>query len=666
MKSNLVSRFVLALAATIFSASCGGNSDVQNVYQGQAAIHIKIKAVDQFDNPIEAQFYEDAKRIGTGEFELTYLPGQERWITTFNPVGFTGAAPIALHKLQLQEGQTVLAQFTYIGQSGKATNVCAKVVDSQGQTADSDLNINDRHIHYQVGNCLAVDVEEEVNIVAWNNGSMTYAPSVYIPAGKLVPNQKYFYFLRLTKGEKLAYVTTTPYQAEVLVDGESRGWPRGPDDFIQIPLRAKESVLVNFEDLPGHEKPSAILLEAEKIKPEESSTNRFWGLYDPEKNGLVCFTGQGDNGGKSSAKVLLDNKVTLNPGYDVPGCYGLAVSKEHIAEFQRIDSYNDSHDVLTITQDKHVGCTGFFTPHFTLNCSGKYFYTNPDEVLTDFFIKVKFTGPYQANPDYPYQARTAIDGIQQTWWGSYSDVLKAGESKDITFLPVGVMPPSIKSLTIDTGTLSKSNPSYDPQEHAWVYNIKYIPPSGAIETCVKVTNQNGTNISGTVSVHFDASYQVNGPDEDLDCHWLKPEDSHVIVADGVPGYSQAISPIYVPAGKLQESSYFEVPQIPLPTLFNFCIKGIKAEVPLKLNEAPLGWTRIDAPNCVQFDKSRENTVWINGKSRHFSAEDPSIPGTYLEVDYANFLEPRSEVRRKLAQAYPPRHHVRGLCYGHKS
>ena len=647
---NPVNR-LFTIAATIVStliAACGGSTEQQNVYNNEQ-VAVRIRTIDQFGNTVNGVISSRNTRLGAGEVQVTKVPGQYQHFIEFQPLGgFETPPPVDLSQLDLHEGEIITATYRKLGQ---VANLCPRAVDANGNQAAATLAINGRPVRWEVGDCQVVNIDED-NEIASKTDFSAYGYPIFIPKGMLIPDQTYGYEIAVLAGEKTAFVATTPYAGEIFIDGNSRGWIKNPSEFVafQFPP-GKEFVTVSFGSVPGHQAPDPFVLMAGDLDNADSKSNHFWGLYDASVNALTCFSAL-NGSSKDSAKVKVDNDVTLTGQYNVPACIGLNASKSHTAEYLKRDFYQ-SKDILSISKDSHIGCTGEFKPGERLDCVGNYFYVNPDESPSQYYVSVVFTGNYHGNTSYPVQGRLEVDGVNKDWSGEYSFNLEPGEKKVINLLPLGIIPPSVEQLTINADNLSKEDGSYDPEKSRWTFEVQYVPPTQALETCLTALNQNGLSITNTVSTRFDGAYQINNSSEDKDCHWLMPENSHVIVTDGIPGYTPSVFQIYVPVGKLPELTEYQLPFVPNSTRAQVCVLAVPTESKLSLNGSSLGWTNI-GDNCIWLDKSQNNEITIDGKgSKVFTAEDPDLSSGFLQLPYENFLyAPKNATQycKKLVQA----------------
>lgn len=632
-------RYVQILFLIVISAmGCGGSTIDNSVHEVATATMITIRTVDQFGNPVPARILRNADLLGIKEVKLSYSPATGGKLS-FDPLsGYAAPTPIDLKDSKYEDGEVLSVKYI---RSGQAANVCPRGVNAVGQLVDAQITVNGLSVDYQGGHCQAVDISRAVDIQSAGTLNI-YAIPLYIPAGKLTANATYNYELRFLSGEAVIYVHTTPVQGEVFIDGRSMGWSKKIGDFVVVQLLPEEEVQISFGEVNGYETAKPIKVKATSVDASDAATSHFWGLYDPAVNALACFTAT-NNGNSTSGKVLVDEKIDVDIGYNYPGCIGLNTDTTHTAVYEKVED-NQSNDLISISTGSHVGCQGLFLPGEQLTCNGKYFYVQPDQQRTEYFAEVRFTGTYRGKSDYPILGRFELNGIQNETQ-SYTLLLKTDESVAIKPLPIGILQPSTTELIIDSSVLSEDDPSFDPEKNSWIFQVGYPPPTGAVETCVKSLNQNEVNISSELGFKFDGVPQLNNPNEDFDCHWLLPTGSHVAVPDFLNGYTPAVSQIYIPDGQVQLISDFELPFIPLPNQYQICVTDIPVETGLLLNNHRLGWTNI-GQKCLWLDKSQANSLTIEGKwTGNFVAEDPALPGTGFTFSYADLplRGPRSQL-----------------------
>lgn len=624
----------MALAALLMTSTGCGGSSTDNHYGATSSVQnntITVRTVDQYGNPVDGRIALNGVTIGTQEVQISYTLGQGGTVTFDALEGFTVPQALDLAATPLDYGEIYVGAYQRTGQSA---NVCPRAINIDWAEIDATVTINGLRVDYLAGYCRSVDVSQDTNIES--TGAIgTWANPVYIPAGSLQKGETYNYDLLFGTGGNTIYVATTPVDGEVLLNGRSLGWVKD-DDFLSVQLPSEKGLisesLISFGAVSGHETAKAFSVNANDVD-QSAKTNHFWALYDASTHALTCF--QGMSGGSSTtAKVLVDDSDKLISGWDYPACIGLDVSKTHAAEFLKSDNFQ-STDILSISADDHVGCEGEFLPGGTLNCVGEYYYVQPVQERTEFYLQFEFTAPYQGKEDYPISGRFDIAGVQYEQ-STYSVNLKLSESMSITYQPVGILSPSISTLTIDTATLSEDDAAYDPKSNNWVYQVAYQPPAGAVETCVRSLNQNDANVSFQLGMKFDGVYALNNYAEDLDCHWFMPAGNHLIVPDWLNGYQPSVSQIYVPDGKVLVQSQFELLLIPQPTQFQICVDNSSVEAAITLNGHHLGWTNL-GQKCLWLDKSQPNTLTLEGKgTRSWAADDPSLPGSSLTINYADF------------------------------
>lgn len=635
---------------------CGCGDSIENHYSTSAptptpaaeAINITVRTADQFGNLIEGKMSLNGKLLGSKEVKLT-VPTKGGQMVFDDIPGHTSPSPLAFSSKGnvFEDGDVFTVNYHRIGQ---VANVCPRAVNKAGLPVVAKLVINGIPVDSESG-CLAVDTAQDANIESTATLGI-YAPIFFIPSGRLHANETYKYEILFQSADVSVNVATTPAWGEIFVNGRSMGWAKNAKGFMYVPFQSKEEVKISFGDEAGFQTPKTITVKAGSIKPEDNNnTVDYWGLYDWYTNSLACFKGM-SNGSSTQAKILVDKQNTLISSGSSPVCIGLKASATHVAKFENTQNYQ-SKDELTISTASHVGCEGNFMPGERLDCTGEYFYVQPATQRTEFYITVKFTGPFKGLTDYPVLGRFEIEGIQQEG-DQYNVSLKLDEKASITILPIGILQPSLAFIKFDANLLSENDSTYDPEKNGWVYKVAYQPPPGAVETCVKSFNQNEVNISSETHIKFDGIHQLNYNPEDLDCQWLAKTGNHVAVPDYLNGFQPAVSQIYIPEGKVLVHADFELPFIPLSTIYQVCINDIPVETGLLLNQHRLGWTNLDQ-KCVQLDKSRANSLTIEGKgTRKYLAEDPAFSvGSAISIPYANFLG-RDCSRRKLTQADSPR------------
>jgi hypothetical protein len=620
------------VALVIVGLSACGGSATDNHYgtTGTAANTITVRTVDEYGNPVNGRILKNGVVVGTREVEINYTPGQDGTVTFDTLQGFSIPDTLDLATTLFDFGEIHVGVYR---RTSSSANVCPRAINAQGEQIDATITINGIEVDYLSGSCASVAIDQEVDIQS--TGSIgTWATPVYIPAGALKKGQTYNYDLLFGIGGATIYVSTTPENGEIFVDGRSVGWAKGHEPLsIQLPMDEEATSIISFGTVTGHKTPDSIEIKTGDVDISDSETQRFWGLYDAATHALVCF--QGMNGeSPTTARVLVDKSDKLTTGWDYPACVGLDVSVVHSAEFIKNDNYQ-STDVLSISQNEHIGCEGDFAPGKTLDCVGKYFYVQPASERTNFYVEVHFTAPYQGNLEYPVNGRFEKEGVQYEQ-STYSWNLGLSEGISIDFLPLGILTPSMNSLSINSADLSEEDTVFDPSTQSWVYTVNYQPPQDAVETCIKSVNQNEANISSQVGMSFDGADALSSWAEDLDCHWFASAGNHLIVPDWLTGYQPAVSQVYIPEGKILVQSMYELPFIPQPTQCQICIEGNPVEAALTLNGHHMGWTNL-GQKCLWVDKSVPNTLTLEGKgTRSWTADDPVLNGGFLSITHADF------------------------------
>lgn len=621
-----------ALCAVAVLTACGGSSTENNYGSTETANTITIRTVDEYGNPVNGRIMRNGIIVGTREVEINYSPGEDSTVTFDALTGYTVPSALDLAATPFVYGEIYAAAYS---RTTPSANICPRAINAQGDVIDATVTVNGVQVDYRTGYCASVSVDREVDIASSGTTNTWYSP-IYIPAGALEEGQTYSYDLLFGTNTTTIYVSTTPVQGEVFVDGRSVGWAKGHDALaVQITGTPDEpaTTIISFGEVAGHETPESFSVDSSEVDYTDSKTQRFWGLYDSASHALVCFQGD-NNGSPMTARVLVNDTNKLTGGWDYPACVGLDVNLDHTAEFLKSDNFQ-STDVLTISQEEHVGCEGNFTAGSTLNCVGEYYYVQPSSERTEWYVEVNFTAPYQGNLEYPVSGRFEAEGVQHQQQ-NYSWTLGLSETLSVSFLPLGILTPSLPSIAIDTANLSEDDAAFDPSTGSWVYTISYQPPTGAVETCITSLNQNDENISTEVGMNFDGVDALNAWAEELDCHWFQPSGNHLIVPDWLNGYQPAVSQVYIPDGKVVGQANYELPFVPQPTQCQICIDGNPVEAALTLNGHHLGWTNL-GQKCLWVDKTVANTLVIVGKgSRSWAADDPALASGYLGVNYADF------------------------------
>lgn len=607
----------------VFCVSACGANTTANYY---GPMTITVVTTDQFGNPVDGKIVYNGNMIGLGETKLSYNPANAGTLTfDANLPDYTPPAPLDLSVAKFADGEHYYAAYT---REGSVANVCPRAISAEGVLVDAELDVNGLQVDYMAGFCQSVDILADTLIQSGGVQGL-YASTLFIPAGQLEEGMSYFYDLFFALGDKVIFVATTPVSGEIFIDGRSVGWVK--DDFVSILLTPSGSSNLSFGEVAGHQTPEAFSVVNEDVTETD---NHYWALYDRSVNALVCFMGMAGEGYMQAGRVLVNDSETLDTGYNYPACIGLDASQVHTAEFLERDSYQ-STDVLTISTAQHVGCEGDFVPGERLDCVGEYYWVQPVQDRTEFYIQVEFIGSYQGDAQYPIAGRYELDGIQHEQW-AYGQTLKLAETLTLQFLPVGILQPSLSTITVDSSTLSEDDEAYDPPSNQWIYTVAYVPPEGATEACVTSFNQNGVNISTEVNMQFDGTEGLNSWEEDEDCNWLSAAGNHVIVPGWLSGYYPAVSQIHVPDGMIQGQNQFEMVYVPQPTAHQLCIKDVTAEAGLTVNAHFLGWTYFGTV-CVYLDKGQPNTLTIAGVgSRSYVADDPALAGTYSEIQFADF------------------------------
>lgn len=625
---NKISTMALAIAATCGATSCGGSS-TDNFYGVESQKQtITIGTVDQFGNPVDGKIFYNGNYLGMRTAQLSYLPSEAGTISFLNNLeDFDTPDQLELQSAGLKDGESFNGVYT---RTGSVANVCPRAVDRYGHEVDADVSVNSHDVDYKNGDCHSINTKRETDIQGGNVFGI-YANPIYIPANKLSADNTYTYELLFRAGDTYISVTTTAVDGEIFVDERSIGWKK--NDFLTYPLSKDETIELSFGDVTGHKTAESIIINYDDIDPNDGVTYHFWGLYDNDTDALVCFQGD-NNGNKTDAKVLVNDKTKLTSGWDYPACVGLDTNETHSAEFQKTQN-GMSNDLLEISTDSHTGCEGEFVPDGKLNCIGEYYYVESEETRTQFYVTVNATAPLQGNPEYPVSARYEIGGIDYQQQ-NYSDSLKADEQTTITFKPLGILQPEPSVLTIDSNQLSVDDAEFNPETNQWEYNIAYIPPADAIETCVTSFNQNGENISFQIDFTFDGFKSLNSWEDLTDCHWFNPMDDHAVTPLWLNGYQAAVNQIYIPQNQVTANNQFNMPFSPESTYHQLCIQNINGEYPLSLNSNQLGWTSF-GEKCVWMNKKNDNTIKLDGVgSVSYIMDDPDLTGTYSTIDFGEF------------------------------
>lgn len=624
-----ISKGLVALAIVGLSACGGSTTDNHYGATGATSNTITVRTVDEYGNPVNGRILKDGVVVGTREVQIDYTPGLDGTVTFDALQGFTIPGALDLAATPFDFGEIYVGAYQ---RTSASANICPRAINAQGEQIDATVTVNGLEVGYLSG-CASVATNQEVDIQS--TGSIgTWASPVYVPAGALKKGETYNYDLLFGSGGPAIYVSTTPVNGEIFIDGRSVGWAKEHDALaIQLPVDEEATSLISFGEVFGHELPKSFEVTTGDVDIYDTGTQRYWGLYDASTHALVCF--QGMNGeAPTTARVLINESDKLTSGWDYPACVGLDGDAVHSAEFLKNESFQ-STDVLSISKDEHVGCEGSFTPGGTLNCIGEYYYVQPSSERTNFYIEVKFTAPYQGNLEYPVSGRFEKEGVQYEQV-NYSWSLGLSEVLSIEFLPLGILTPSMSSFSINSADLSEEDAAFDPSTQSWVYTVNYQPPTGAVETCIKAVNQNEANVSSQVGMNFDGVDALSSWTEDLDCHWFAPTGNHLIVPDWLTGYQPAVGQVYIPEGKVLVQSVYELPFIPQPTQTQVCIEGNPVEAAITLNGHHIGWTNL-GQKCVWMDKSVPNTLTLEGKGvRVWTADDPALTGGFLSINYADF------------------------------
>jgi hypothetical protein len=625
---------MLFLVNLIYGCGDKSNNETVNNYQS-STITITLRTMDQFKNPVPALISHNGTQLGTKKVQLTYNPSKGGRLTFSELSAYTAPSQVDLSTVKFEDGQIV--EFTYV-RVGSAINVCPHAVSSANLPVNTEIFVNSVSVDYQAGNCWAVDSTQNINIVGRDMPD-GYAIPIYIPGGKLKAGQTYHYDLRYVGNGKQIYVVPTPVSGEVFLNGKSLGWSNSEDKSITVLLHNKEEGKLSFGEVAGHQVAKPFTVKASSVDPYKEETLHFWALYDYPTHALTCFTGinaSSNNKDITKAKVFIDNNPTrLITGYSYPGCLGLKTSTSYTAVFEAVNNYQ-SDDKLSISKASHVGCEGNFIPGGRLDCIGKYYYVQPAVERTDYLIQVNFISTYQGKTDYPVLGYYKKDGLNKEQY-DLSFALKIGESVSLDFLPIGILQPSLSKLVVDASKLSETAPEFSSEQNRWIYTVNYQPPADATEVCIKAYNQNDEDITKQLSFQFDGINQLNSYAENLSCQWVNPADSHQVTSYGLNGYWSSVFQVYIPAGLLTPGQIFGLPFAPNSNRHRLCVIGFPVEAPLTLNGYKMGWSNI-GDKCFDLDKSRANTLTIEGKStRNYIAQDPSLMGEFSTIAYENFL-----------------------------
>jgi hypothetical protein len=607
----------MAISLSILSATVGCGPTTNSSYFATESTVITVQTVDQFDNPVNGSIIYNGDVIGIKEVRLDFDKTQGGLLSfDSNLPGYAPPAQIDLKTANLNHGAVVKGEYVH---GGAVANVCPRALNEEGVLVDTRIAVNGVYADYQVGKCQSVAIGNDTIIEGEYTLGLTAAP-IFIPADHLQEGVSHYYDLRFISSELTLWVATTPAYGEIMIDGRRVGWAE--DDFVQVPLLEEENVTVSFEDVEGYQTALPFSVSEEDI---DYKSSHFWGLYDYNKNALVCFASFEGGTYQTTGLVLVDGTEEINTGHSSDGCIGLNVAENHTAEYtQREDSSYQSDTVLSISQNSHVGCEGDFAPGKQLDCVGDYYYVQPIADRTDFRIEVNFTAPHQGNDEYPIEGHFEAEGVQHEWL-NYSYTLELEETITIEFFDIGILYPDMYALFLDAGNLSDTDEAFSPESNAWVYTIHYAPPSDAVETCVTSLNQNDENISAQVNMAFDGVNNFIGWEEDEDCHWFSATGNHIISPNWLSSYRSSVDEVYIPSGDVLGQTEYTMHYIPDPTLHELCITDITIEAELLLNGGHLGWTNY-GQKCIRMDKSRPNVLQIGVGTLSWTADDPSLPG----------------------------------------
>lgn len=626
--AKFISATALAVASICGTAACGGSSTENNYGVESQKLSITVETLDQFGNPVDGKILYNGEQIGIRSAELRYAPSQAGTLSfDDNLPEFDSPGQVDLQSKKLIDGDRL--EGVYV-RTGNVANICPNAIGEQDEQIDADLSVNGHKVDHKAGHCQSVNTKKETNI---NSGNL-YGPSsnqIYIPPNKLAQGETYHYNLRFQNADLYTSVATTPVSGEIFANGESLGWAK--TDFVSVPIKKDQPVEVSFGEESWHLTPEPFTINFDDIDQTNGDSYHFWGLYDRDINALVCFQGS-NSGNKTDAKVLVDDEIKLQSGWDFPACVGLETDSTHTAEFQKTSNYM-SNDVLEISEESHIGCEGEFVPGSRLDCTGEYYYVEPEGNRTYFSVSIKATAPLLGNQDYPVSARYEINGIDYIN-NEYYKSLEIDEKMKVTFQPLGILSPDPAVLEIDSDNLSVDDTFYNPETDRWEYTVKYTPPTDAVESCITSFNQNGANISREITATFDGFNPLNSYDENTDCHWFAPLDNHVITPQYLNGYYPAVNQIYIPNGQITTQNQFEMPWVPYSTYHQLCVQNITGEYPLNINDHELGWTSY-GEKCVWLNKDELNLITIEGVgSISYIKDDPDLAGSSSTIDFSAF------------------------------
>ncbi|MBN2086926.1 hypothetical protein JW758_01130 [Candidatus Peregrinibacteria bacterium] len=589
-----------------------------------STITIRVETDDQYGNPVNGTILLNGTVIGQSEVELTFDSSDENSLAFDNLPGYAPPASVQLSDA-FQEGERYKATYT---RDGAVANVCVTPKSEEGlYLPDATISVNGIELPSGQNSCYTVNIEVDNEIVGGGIQNL-YTTPIFIPKDTLAEGETYNYELLYMAEYVYIYLFSLPVQGEIFRNGISVGHPQ--DNLLYIPISKEGGTTFSFGDVEGYTTPEDIIVYGADYDYEDSTTFTFYSIYDSQVNSLVCI--ENDNG--NTLFTINEDDREYNGEWNRPTCVALNTSETHTLHFQDRQNYQPTTDSLFISQDSHVGCTGEFVPGGQLNCIVNYEYVQQVEDRTHFIVRIDFTAPLLGSEDYPISGRYEEGGLiheNSYVWKS----LELSEDMDITFLSIGYLQPSIQSFHVNSSELSVDDEAYEPSENTWIYKVEYVAPQDAIETCVSSFNQNGVNVSSETYVRFDGFDDLNQYEEDQDCHWLSPTESHEIVPAWLTGYYKMVDVIHIPAGQLVDYNQFNFTYVPESTNYQICVGNITVDSPLEVNGNSLGFTGLSY-KCIAIDKTQDNEISIGNATRSFPANSVPPGETSAFVDFSDF------------------------------